>query len=270
MIIKPYSFFLGGHDLEMQAIRGLVKRHPTAILYDCGLAWGARASAYHASIVAELAAGRVPVLVELSDDLPTDFPRDKLVIVDHHNERAGKDVPTSLEQVFRLIGLPSKAWDRDLELIAANDRGHVSAMRSLVPPATDDELRRIRAADRAAQGISAAEEAAASAAIASSLRSELAGKLTIVELPHGRIATVTDRLDADLGGPGFRNLLVRCPDLVFFVGAGNAIAALRERWPDSFCGGELPLRGYWGRTAPTPLESILELLAIHLQSEPTP
>ena len=57
---------------------------------------------------------RNPVLIELKDDLPASFPRDRLLFVDHHGERAGEDRQTSLEQVFELLDLPREDWTRIL------------------------------------------------------------------------------------------------------------------------------------------------------------
>lgn len=258
--MMTFAFFLGGQDLEMQAIRELVRAQPDTILHDHGLAWGARASAYRAELQDELAAGRTPVLVELDDDLPADLPRSALIVVDHHNERAGRAVPTALEQVFQLLKLPSHAWTRELALIAANDRGHVAAMRALDPPATVEEMQRIRAADRAAQGINPTDEAQGAAAIAECGQTLWDGALLVVPLPHARTATVTDRLAAELGGPGYQNLLLPCPRAAYFFGEGRAVAALRQRWPDSFCGGELPERGFWGRPVQTPTDELLSVL----------
>ncbi len=256
-----YAFFLGGYDLEMVAIKDLLSQHSRAPVHDRQLAWGAKASAYRDEIDRELASGRTAVLVELEDDLPESYPRSRLLFVDHHNERAGRDVPTSLEQVFQLLALPRRLWTRERALVAANDRGHVGAMLALEPPATGEELWNIRLADRAAQGISPAEESAAAAAIAATCRTLWSNRLTVVTLPHARTATATDRLDARLGGPGFENLLVECPQAAFFFGAGRAIQALRKRWPDSFCGGELPERGFWGRVSLTELTDLLALLS---------
>ena len=149
-----YRFFLGGRDLEMVEIRRLLDRHAAGRIEDKRLAWGAALSAYREELLAALARGETPVMIELADDLLADlFDRARVIVVDHHGPLAGHDRPTSIEQVFALLGLPAAAWTRRLALVAANDRAHVAGMRAL--GATPDEIAEIRAADRAAQGVSA-------------------------------------------------------------------------------------------------------------------
>jgi hypothetical protein len=133
------TYFLGGHDLEMVTLRDLLLSTGAEVV-DGGLRWGASASAYRAEIEAALAAGREAVLVELADDLPADFPRDRLVWIDHHGPRT--NLPTAIEQVFARLGLPAERWTRDFELVAANDRGHLAALERV--GATLDEMRSIR------------------------------------------------------------------------------------------------------------------------------
>ena len=157
----PRIFFLGGYDLEMVTIRDLLAEVGAAF-HDQRLAWGARASAYRDEIEGALASGRIPVLIELDHDLdvPARFyegeatlaslPRGTALRVDHHGRRTVTGTPTSLEQVFRILGLPPERWTRHFELVAANDRGHVRAMLALNPPATPGELRSVREADRRA------------------------------------------------------------------------------------------------------------------------
>jgi len=175
--------------------------------------------------------------------LPADFPRESIAWIDHHGALAGQGKPTSLEQVFRLLDFPEEHWTRDLALVAANDRGHIRGLQDV--GATADEICSIRARDRQAQGITDAEERAGRDAAA---RAEVhfGGRVTVVRLPHDRTATVTDSLDAALGGPGAENLVVMCPRQTVFFGSGRCIGALRERYPQGWWGGELPERGYWG------------------------
>lgn len=140
-------FFLGGYDLEMVTIRDLLK-HLGQPFCDKRLHWGARASQYRAEIEETLVRGETPVLVELQPDM--DLPPERVVLVDHHGERAGADRPSSLRQVFKLLRLPAARWTRELALVEANDIGHVRGMLAL--GASLEELVRIRRADRAAQG----------------------------------------------------------------------------------------------------------------------
>ncbi len=240
-------FFLGGHDLEMVTIRDLLVEVAPDRLYDKGLSWGAKASAYREEITQTLARGFTPVLVELSDDL--NLTPGQCLIVDHHGEQAGENKPTSLHQVFALLRLPPGRWTRWLELVTANDRGYVPAM--LEGGASQEEIIQVREADRAAQGITPEEEAVGARAVATAENSA-DGLLTIVHLPHSRTATVADRLQPELGGPGYKNLLVYCPDQVNFFGAGEMVLALEKHFPGGWYGGALPARGFWGHSAPMP------------------
>jgi CRISPR-associated protein Cas1 len=250
-------FFLGGYDLEMVTIRDLLAQESRPC-HDRGLSWGARASDYRTEIEAVLAQEQVPVLVELANDLSLDLAQ--VILVDHHGAYAGEDRPTSLHQVFELLALPPERWTRWFELVAVNDWGYVPALVAM--GASQEEIIKVRAADRAAQGITAAEEAAGEQAAASA-KSMVHGKLTIVQLPHARTATVTDRLAPELGGPGYENLVVYSPEEVNFFGTGELVYALDEAFPGGWYGGALPERGFWGHGEPVP--EVLPVLLEHLR-----
>lgn len=245
-------FFLGGHDLEMVTIRQLLEQEAPGRCYDHGLSWGARTSAYASELRATLDRGLTAVLVELEDDLHLDSPQ--IIRVDHHGERAGREAPTSLHQVFALLELPPTRWSRWFELVAANDRGYLPAL--LAAGATSDEMAAVRAADRVAQGITATQEAAAEAAVQQ--REIWAdGRLTLVQLQHSRTATITDRLQPELGGPGYANLLVFSPEEVNFYGSGRLVRTLAQAFPGGWYGGALSEYGFWGHGAPLPTRAAL-------------
>jgi hypothetical protein len=252
-------FFLGGHDLEMATIRDLLDRAAPGRVHDCGLAWGARASAYRDEIADALTRGDTPVLVELEDDLglSTEERAGRVVVIDHHNDRAGADRPTSLEQVFAHLGLRQEEWTRHFALVSANDKGHIHALKAM--GATTEEIVETRAADRAAQGVTPEQEAAVRDAIAHAER-RCKGWLTIVRTPHDRSSPVTDLLDPALGGPGYEALLVLGPEQVQFFGPGRVIGRLRARFPGGYFGGELPERGFWGHPTAIDPETILEIV----------
>ncbi len=169
--------------------------------------------------------------------------------VDPHGERAGENRPTSLHQIFDLLGLPPERWTHWFDLIAANDWGYIPAMVEM--GATREEISKVRAADRAAQGITPEEEAAGERAAAHA-ETIADGLLTVVRLPRSRTATVTDRLQAELGEPGYQNLLICSPDQVNFFGSGELIFALDRKFPGGWYGGALPARGFWGHDKPVP------------------
>lgn len=231
----------------MVVIGELLARHAPGRAHDRRLGWDtAKASAYLPEIEASLAAGRRPVLVELADDLPEGIDRARLLFVDHHGDAAGANRPTSLEQVFGLLGLDrGRDWNRHLALVAANDRG---AIRGLAAAgASADEIVAIRQADRAAQGVTARQEAEARAALGAR-RSLAGGRLVLVRLPHDRIAPVSDWLDPSHGGPGFENLLVTSPNEFAFSGDGRLVRTLADAFPGGWYGGNLPADGFWGTT----------------------
>lgn len=248
----PYRFFLGGRDLEMTAIRDLVSATLGAeAVVDKGLGWGAAASSYGEETAAAAASGVTPVLVELAIDTA---PPLGTHTIDHHGPAAGRDAPTSLEQVFALLGLPPEQWTRRLALIAANDRGHVREMRRL--GATPAEIAEIRRADRAVQGIGADDEQAGEQAL-QAREALLDGALTLIRLPHVRTAVVTDRLALEWTDDAVHDLLVLSPDEVNFFGHGAVVAALDRAFPGGWSGGALPDAGFWGRGRPLPDENAL-------------
>lgn len=244
------KFFLGGADLEMQTISQLVCEHlgPSALV-DAGLSWGAQASDYRELIRQTSNEGDIPVLIELSLDMP--LPTNALII-DHHNDRAGG--ATSLHQVFDLLGLDKSKWTRQFELVAANDTGHVAALRAA--GASLEEILDIRRADRAAQGISQTAEDEGLEAL-NSAQTFLDGSLLIVRLPHKHTATVTDPL-AMKGDD--RDLLVFSPISTNFFGAGTRIQILDEVFHGGWRGGELPKRGFWGHPSVIGQEAVLSAL----------
>lgn len=242
-MLATIRLFLGGADLEMATIAALARRVLGAErVHDEKLAWGAGASAYAARIAQSLAAGERPVLVELSDDLAADVPRERLVFVDHHGDAAGAGKPSSLRQVFDLLGRPESEWTRREMLVEANDVGHIRGLRAA--GASAQEIRAIRDADRAAQGVTAEDEAEARRALE---QSRVDGALRIVTLQGERTAPVADFVEPEYGGPGAGDLLLFTPSAAHFFGDGRIVRALSAR-PGCWFGGALPDRGFWGAT----------------------
>lgn len=256
MTTPRYAFFLGGQDLEMVTIAELLSDQQAegngrvAEVWNPGLAWGAKASDHGDRVGAAAARGLLPVLVELLRDVP--LPPGSIE-VDHHGDRT--DEPASIRQVFDLLALPPAEWTRDFDLVAANDTGHIAALRRL--SATDAEIADIRSRDRRAQGITGEEEEAGLAALATA-ETVLHGGLLVVRLPHEHTATVADPLA--LSGDG-RDLLVLCPHSVHFFGSGARVTCLNAAIPGGWRGGELPRRGFWGVPRPVALPQLLSILA---------
>lgn len=235
-----YHFFLGGRDLEMVTLAGLLAAEGVAF-EDGRLAWGAKASDYGEDIAAALDRGETPVLVELEPDLAPDTAA-RCIWLDHHGAAAGADKPCALRQAFDLMGLPPERWSRHLALVAANDVGHIAGL--LAAGATSAEVRSIRAADRAAQGVTAQEEDEAHAALKRGCA--MPGYFR-VELPHERSSILGDFTHPAYGGKPVGDMLVLSPQGLSWYGRGTAVRALAERF-GGWWGGALPERGYWGQT----------------------
>lgn len=228
-----FTFFLGGADAEMSAIRNLLTQQGQQV-HDKGLRWGAKASAYAGEIAAAAAAGETPVLVELEVDIA--LPEGS-VVVDHHGSRAHE--PASILQVLGLLGQKPNRYE---ELIAANDAGYIPAMLAI--GATPQEVAQIRSEDRAAQGITPEQEVEAERAIAAA---EYVGGMIVVRPSHSKSATITDRL---FGRQKRENILVLSGDgETNYFGNGALCAALKEMfggWNGGSGLGEVDGNAFWG------------------------
>lgn len=180
------------------------------------------------------------------------FPADswpqgtKAIVVDHHGELAYR--PAAIRQVldileptgFQISG-ETRRW---AELIAANDSGYIPAMTAL--GATQDEVSRVRALDRSAQGITPAHEAEAERAISAK---EVVGRLTVVRMAHSKTATVADRLY----GQHDQLLIISGDGEVNFYGDGALCAELKtkfEGWNGGAGLGKTGANAYWGAGRP--------------------
>lgn len=245
VIVEQPIFLLGGADLEMETIRGLLDRHAPEQILDKHLKWGAKLSDYREELATLVEKGRPFVAIELADDMPIDWPGRRLMsLVDHHGDRAGADRPTALEQVFDLLDLPQAEWTRHFSLVVANDRGHIDGLRAI--GATDAEVADIRAADRRAQGVTEADECEAIRAIS---ERECRSGYDVVRTASSTSSAIADRMHAALGGPGTENFLVVMPGKLGFFGDGRIVSALANVVPDSWFGGNLPVKGFWGSSA---------------------
>ena len=235
---------LGGHDAEMLAIASICREAGIEVV-DKQLRWGASASAYTEEIATAVSEGKTPVLIELALDM--ELP-ENAIIVDHHNENAGK--PASVLQVLDLLGLEPT---REQQLIAANDSGYIPGMMAL--GATPEEIAAVRLADRAAQGITTEQEAEAERAIAAA---KVVNGVTIVKMAHSKTAPVCDRLfnpdkeqrllilsedgESNFFGNGELCQLLRGEDTGTKTAEGYPIFSHFGGW----VGGNLPTSGFWG------------------------
>ncbi len=257
---SAYLFALGGNDAEMETIK--------ALLNSFGYRWVQPKPEWHsypfspADLGLETEEVRIQtgpdfsqnyrmgtrckgveqvIFIECSPSL--DFPKDQFVVkIDHHGERSGE--PASVRQVIAFLGLElSSETLRFVELIAANDSGYIPAMESI--GAAPEEISRIRAMDRAAQGITKEDEAEAERAIE---KKEVMGRLTVVRMAHSKTATVADRLF----GIADQLLIFSADGESNFYGDGAICAALNKKfggWAGRSGLGKSGASAYWGGNA---------------------
>lgn len=235
-------YFLGRMDLEMLAINISLEIEDTGELYyNKNLTEGASIRDYEKEIAAEIAAGNTPVLIELSGDAP-----EGTIVVDHSGAQAGGK--SALRQFYELLAADGHKieWSRDLQLIEANDTGHIEALRAV--GATQEEITRIRAADRAAQGITPEQESEGDRALRNmAILANLGHTIGIVVLGHSKTDVIMDRI-ATLDTPP-REVVIFSPGETNFYGDEDRIARLIAAFPG---GGEdsprslgLSPRGHW-------------------------
>jgi len=226
--------------------------------FDKKLHWGANLSEYREEL-AKVRWYQTPVLIELQ--LNIDFPQ-RTVVIDHHNERAGKYAKTSIEQVAKLLKIK---LDRHQQLVSANDRGHVPAMMEL--GATLDEIREIRSFDRACQGVSPEDEKKAEDAI--KLFSELLtpNAIYVMGLTE-KTSPIMDRLYNK-----FPHIVIVTPNHgLSYFGPGPVINALETAYvefkrvrPTAVCwkGGNLPDYGFFGSNVALEKRKIQEFIVAY-------
>ncbi len=246
-------FVLGGNDAEMELIKQLLNMAGIRWLQP-NKAWGDhsyspkdlgltvvrvnRSMGSGASSVETLEADPTVVFVECK---PVCWPEGALnmTVIDHHGQRSGE--PASVSQVVKLLEMTmSEATRRWVELVAANDAGYIPAMEAL--GATQDEIARVRALDRKAQGVTQKQEIQAEIALE---KPEVEGRLTTVRLSHSKTSTVCDRLYGR-----YDQLLVISEDgEVNFFGDGALCAALKEKfegWSGGSGLGKAGQNAFWG------------------------
>lgn len=173
---KNFLFLLGGHDLEMLEIAGMLREQGVAFI-DLKLKWGAKLSAYQSFFAND----KTTVGIELIRDIE---PPDNYIDVDHHNDRSNE--PASIEQVAALLGI---ALTRYQQLVAANDRGYIPAM--LAMGATEEEVWMVRKKDRLAQGVTEEMERAAETALQ---QATYTGNILMVKASASPFSPITDRI----------------------------------------------------------------------------
>lgn len=197
-------FLLGGQDLEMKTIREMLEAQGEEFI-DKNLAWGAKLSDYATEIPALIAQGKTPIGIELTEDIP---PPPQYIPIDHHNDRHAQ--PSAIEQIATLTGATLTHWHK---LVAANDSAYIPGMQTI--GATEEEIQRVRAADRAAQGITEADELLAVESIAQHTTQR--NGITIIQSLPKLFTPIVDRMYGKTD-----RLLVWRPEKLNYYGKGAA------------------------------------------------
>lgn len=194
MLVKHKSqlFLLGGQDLEMQTIRQLLEQkgfenitvsknfNSISCFADKHLTWGAKLEHYSEFLSFS---GKIFGIELIESDkivIPDNYTR-----IDHHNDWSHK--PSSLQQICEILDVP---LNRYFKLVAANDSGYIPAMEAI--GATPEEIKKIRRADRAAQGVTIIDEELAEQSIKDNLLKK--DGILIVKSLTPKFSTITDRL----------------------------------------------------------------------------
>lgn len=142
-------FLLGGKDLEMCAIKRILKKHGVRFI-DKNLKWGVKISEYKHEL--EQFKHETIYAVELENDL--NIKSDNVVFIDHHNDNANK--PSSIEQVAEILNHKLSRFEY---AVALNDKGYIKALEKAGFSTAD--IKRIRKLDKQCQCVSYQEEEAA-------------------------------------------------------------------------------------------------------------
>lgn len=254
--MKQYIFFLGGHDAEMNAIKKILEQN-NKIIFDNNLSWSNATLSSYKDDIKNLSDGDVPVFIELQ--LDCHYPENS-IIIDHHNEKAGKDKKTSIEQIANLLGVP---LNRQQKLISANDRGHINGMMDI--HATDKEIYNIRALDRKAQGVTEHDEKKAEQSIEQKLE-QIGSNAVIIESLTVKTSPIVDRLYDK-----YLHIFIYTPKgMLIYSGNGEMIDKLETHCKtiqkqgkgfQFFKGGELPVNGYFGSTLQIKKDKIIQMIS---------
>lgn len=198
-------FLLGGKDLEMSTIKKILCEQ-RQIVYDKGMDWNKAFLSQYSTELSQFGNNQEYIIygIELIEkgikQIPGNYHR-----IDHHNEYS--DRPSSLEQVALLLKI---SLNREQALIAANDKAYIPGMQAI--GASEEEINRIRLADRRAQGVSEEDEELAQKAIQDKKMEE---GIIVVHSETNRFAPITDRLFP------YEQLLIYTSDELIYYGKGK-------------------------------------------------
>ncbi len=186
-------FLLGGCDLEMCAIKKLLKKYNQKFV-DKNLKWGAKLSDYKEEL--EKYKDEAIYAVELEPDI--EVPSN-VELIDHHNDFS--DRPSSLEQIAKLLNHKLSKFEK---AVGANDKGYISAMEKEC--FSLNNIKRIRKLDRKCQGVTKEEEEAAK-------KVNLNDR--IIEFNYEHFSPLTDRIYFE---KGWRRYIIFNDKMTMFYG----------------------------------------------------
>ncbi|MHB8580920.1 MAG: CorA family divalent cation transporter [Ignavibacteriaceae bacterium] len=253
-------FFLGGYDAEMVTIKKIIEEKNLPY-FDRQLKWGAKLSEYKAEL-SKLSKEQIPVFIELYLDI--DYPSNA-VIIDHHNERSGKDQKTSIEQVADLLGVKLDRWQ---QLISANDKDLFKGMQLI--DATDVEIKKINDMEKEVQGISNQDYKLAENSI-KHFSEVIDGDIIIIHSQTKKTRPILEKLyNLERKFFNYKHIFILYKDEEFgYTGEGKVIDVLKKRFlhfqeKDNsiklWYGGILPCRGYFGSNKVLTKEEIREIV----------
>lgn len=205
--VNDYIFLLGGYDLEMVVIRDILLKGNHYVM-DNRLSWNNSVWEEYSSVLGYKENNdKIFVGIELRETDNYKKP-DTAILIDHHGEFSSR--PSALEQIIQLIDYkPVNAEEqRFIDLVTANDSGHIKAMKEI--NATEEDIQKIRLADRAAQGVTNEEEKNAEMDIQ---KAKKENGVTVVYTNINHFSAVTDRLETE-------KLLVHSDTKLCYYGTG--------------------------------------------------
>lgn len=261
---ENYLFFLGGHDAEMFAIKEILiaNRILKDHILDKNLSWGAKLSEYEEKL-SKLTKEQISVFIELNLDV--DYPSNA-IIIDHHNERAGKDKKTSLEQIADLLEIKPNRWQ---QLISANDKGFIWGMQEI--GASEEEIKKVREVDKKCQGITKEDEEKAKISIDHFLE-RLSNDCVIVNSLTEKTTAITE-----LVYKYYRHIFIITPsNKLSYSGPEKIIRILEDKYAllkkdnnkiETWSGGYLPDHGYFGSSDAIDKKEIIKLMEPFIEKE---
>lgn len=242
-----YFFVLGGDDAEMIRIKDLLDSRGISWVQP-EKNWGPKSFGPEQIGVEGMTPGTRVVFVEAAPS--PEFPAVRAsVVIDHHGDNAG--LPASILQVLDLLHMEPTRWDC---VIAANDNGWFHGLIAM--GATQEEMERVRPADRSAQGITPEHEAEAERALAAPV--EMIGGIRVIRMEHSKCAPVGDRIALDAiaeGKPVPQYIVLSGDGEVNFSGDGALASSLFEKYREPHAAkawaggsglGKAGENAYWG------------------------